>query len=283
MINEFIRYVNGWRIYFHDFFRFRNIHILDFNEFIRYNGDIERMEDYTMPRHPLSPFDKKIREQIAENLKKYTNHLTQGQLSDMTGIPASTLSGYFAMRSTPSPGNLQKIADALNIDKSEIDPRFLLDDSTGTDARKNMVRGPISYGYPYIAASISAGIFEECEAISELPKINVPDLMMGRYAKNPDIVFLHVNGESMNRVIENGALIAVLKQDDRSAYRDGDIVIMTNGRDYTIKHYYDDREHRQIILTPNSTESSFRPIVIPYDNEDGYRLFGKVVIYSVIL
>jgi transcriptional regulator with XRE-family HTH domain len=77
-----------------------------------------------MPRNQLSPFDKKLRKTISENLKKYTSHLTQGQLSDITGIPASTLSGYFSMRSTPNPGNIQLIADALHINKSDIDPRF---------------------------------------------------------------------------------------------------------------------------------------------------------------
>lgn len=77
-----------------------------------------------MPRNQLSKFDKELRAAIATNLKKYAGHLTQNQLSDMTGIPASTLSGYFAERSTPSAGNIQKIADALNTDKSNIDPRF---------------------------------------------------------------------------------------------------------------------------------------------------------------
>ena len=107
--------------------------------------------------------------------------------------------------------------------------------------------------------------------------------MMGRYAKNPNIVFMHVNGESMNRTIENGALIAVLKQDDRNAYRNGDIVIATNGREYTVKRMYDDPSHRQLILNPDSTDPDFPPIVIPYDSEEDYRLFGKVVVYSVVL
>lgn len=77
-----------------------------------------------MPRNKLSKFDKELRAQISANLKKYTEGLTQYQLSDMTGIPVSTLSGYFAMRSTPNAGNIQKIADALHIDKSDLDPRF---------------------------------------------------------------------------------------------------------------------------------------------------------------
>lgn len=77
-----------------------------------------------MPRNKLSKFDKELRAQISANLKKYTDGITQYELSAMTGIPVSTLSGYFAMRSTPNAGNIQKIADALHIDKSDLDPRF---------------------------------------------------------------------------------------------------------------------------------------------------------------
>lgn len=77
-----------------------------------------------MPRNKLSKFDKELRAQISANLKKYTDGITQYELSEMTGIPVSTLSGYFAMRSTPNAGNIQKIADALRIDKSDLDPRF---------------------------------------------------------------------------------------------------------------------------------------------------------------
>ena len=77
-----------------------------------------------MPRNKLSKFDKELSAQISANLKKYTEGLTQYQLSEMTGIPVSTLSGYFAMRSTPNAGNIQKIADALKINKSDLDPRF---------------------------------------------------------------------------------------------------------------------------------------------------------------
>jgi hypothetical protein len=77
-----------------------------------------------MPRNKLSKFDKELREIISNNFKKYTSHLTQNQFSVMTGIPSSTLSGYFSKRSTPDAGNVQKMADALNVLKSDIDPRF---------------------------------------------------------------------------------------------------------------------------------------------------------------
>lgn len=77
-----------------------------------------------MPRNSLSDFEKKLRKQISENLKRYSSNMTQNELSKLTGIPTSTISGYFAMRSTPSAGNIQKLADALNCSKSDLDPRF---------------------------------------------------------------------------------------------------------------------------------------------------------------
>lgn len=97
-----------------------------------------------MPRNKLSKFDKSLREQISNNLKRLCEGMTQYQLSDMTGIPVSTISGYFAMRSTPNAGNVQKIADALHVKKSDIDPRFSPDflnsnkdpEITGKDERE---------------------------------------------------------------------------------------------------------------------------------------------------
>ena len=98
-----------------------------------------------MPRNKLSHFDRNLRKQISENLKKYAGHLTQYQLSDMTGIPASTLSGYFSMRSTPNAGAVQKIADALNVNKSDIDPRFLTKALTSSDTDLKDVLTSASY------------------------------------------------------------------------------------------------------------------------------------------
>jgi len=77
-----------------------------------------------VPRHKLTTFERSLRQIIAQNLKKVSQGMTQNDLAAKTGIPTSTLSGYFAQRSTPSPGNVQRIADALDCNKSAIDPRF---------------------------------------------------------------------------------------------------------------------------------------------------------------
>ncbi|MFC6260244.1 helix-turn-helix domain-containing protein [Levilactobacillus fujinensis] len=77
-----------------------------------------------MPRHELSSFEKNIRQLIAQNLKTASRGMTQGDLAAKTGIPSSTLSGYFAQRSTPSPENVQLLADVLGVHRAAIDPRF---------------------------------------------------------------------------------------------------------------------------------------------------------------
>ena len=77
-----------------------------------------------MARNKLSPLDIKVREDISNNLKRLAHGRTQQQISDETGIPVSTLSGYFAKRSTPNAGAVQKLADYFGVNKSDIDPRY---------------------------------------------------------------------------------------------------------------------------------------------------------------
>ena len=74
----------------------------------------------------MSDFDKQVRNSISTNLKKLleSRGLTQVELSELVNIPASTLSGYFSERSTPTAGNIQKLADFFGVNKSDIDPRY---------------------------------------------------------------------------------------------------------------------------------------------------------------
>ncbi|EPF4429226.1 LexA family transcriptional regulator [Escherichia coli] len=77
-----------------------------------------------MARPSLNNFEKQLRKEISNNLKRITRGKTQAQISEMTGIPASTISGYFSQRSTIKEDNLKKIAKAFGVAESEIDPRF---------------------------------------------------------------------------------------------------------------------------------------------------------------
>lgn len=63
---------------------------------------------------------------IASNIKKYLheNNMTQKHLAALIGIKPSTLSDYMNLRSNPSHGVIQKIADVFEIAKSDIDTTY---------------------------------------------------------------------------------------------------------------------------------------------------------------
>lgn len=63
---------------------------------------------------------------IAENITYYRklNNMTQKELAEKVGIKPSTLSDYIKLRSAPSFGIIQKMADVFGIQKSDIDTTF---------------------------------------------------------------------------------------------------------------------------------------------------------------
>lgn len=63
---------------------------------------------------------------IATNIKRYIkeNKITQKELAEAIGISPSTMSDYMNLRSNPSHGVIQKIADFFGILKSDIDTTY---------------------------------------------------------------------------------------------------------------------------------------------------------------
>lgn len=140
-----------------------------------------------------------------------------------------------------------------------------------------------SQTYEYIPTSISAGMLEEINAVNST-LITVPDALAGRYAGNKDLCFMRVNGESMNRVIDNHSTIAVLKNISVYDIKNGDIIVATNSHgEYTVKRFFNDPNNERFILQPDSDDFSFLPLVFSYNTTEDIKIFGKVVIYSVIL
>ena len=81
-----------------------------------------------MARNKMSEADRIMLAVISHNIKERREYLnyTLKKLAEATGIKASTLSGYFTQRSMPDVNKTQKIAEALNVSKESIDPRFLI-------------------------------------------------------------------------------------------------------------------------------------------------------------
>lgn len=83
--------------------------------------------------------------------------------------------------------------------------------------------------------------------------------------------FLRVNGESMNKVVKNGAFALIHKQD---TIKNGEIaVVLVNGYDATLKKFT--KQDDLIILEPQSTDESFKTQV--YDKNTTIKILGKYV------
>lgn len=83
--------------------------------------------------------------------------------------------------------------------------------------------------------------------------------------------FLRVNGESMNKIIKNGAFALIHKQD---VVENGEIaVVLVNGFDATLKKFT--KQGDLIILEPQSNDESFKTQV--YDKNTSIKILGKYV------
>lgn len=130
------------------------------------------------------------------------------------------------------------------------------------------IKEPIYYMAP-VYGRISAGQpnwAEECIE-GRLPiDVNLMNII------NPEeCFFLRVNGESMNKLIKNGAYALIRKTD---VVDDGDIaVVLVNGYDATLKVF--NRQGDFILLEPMSTDPSFKTQVYGKDTE--IKVIGKYI------
>lgn len=193
--------------------------------------------------------------------------LSQQEVADTVGVSKSIISRWES-NEVKSMGvdKVKKICEALSLD-----PMSLINNNIDTTSNS------LAFSkYPYIPNPVSAGIPQSIDGIMELPQIAIPDEILGKYAKNKNIIIMKVNGESMNRVIENGSIIGVLTKVDRYNLKNGDIVVFNHEYEYSLKRFYNLGE--KIVFKPDSTDMRFTDIV--YNSDDNIEIIGKVILSS---
>src|SRR5699024_10708638 len=104
--------------------------------------------------------------------------------------------------------------------------------------------------YIHLPTAISAGLPLNVEAITEAGKISIPDSIMGKWAGSKGIMVLNVNGDSMDKIIPDGSLIAV-KPVGLTELKNGAIVVFSNGYEYSVKRYY--KHDDKLVFRPESS------------------------------
>jgi repressor LexA len=203
---------------------------------------------------------------FGNNLKKIRQEhdMTQEELAKRINTSRSNIANYENDKNMPSIEILNKLSEILNCSTDYLlgksDTRINISNIDESDKKFYMcpVYGQISAGQPNWA--------EEC--------------IEGRLPIDPDLMgivnpeehfFLRVNGESMNKVVRNGAFALIHKQD---VVEDGEIaVVLVNGYDATLKKFT--RQGDMIILEPESNDDSFKTQV--YDKTTQIKILGKYV------
>lgn len=202
--------------------------------------------------------------------------LTIGQLSAYTGLNSGFISQVeTGKRNTPKIETLDRIAKGLRISHEEIlkmagivenIPNELTISSTPSTV-SIPIYGRISAGYP-------EGAKEDIDG-----EIDVPNRISNRYSSD-ELIALRVNGESMNKVIPNGA-VAILAKIDKGEITNGDICgVIIDGEAATLKHVYQYPD--RIRFEPDSwLKEEFKPF--EYNKEDvengqpPIQIIGKLV------
>lgn len=197
-----------------------------------------------------------------KNLREELN-MTQQELADKLEGAKSTVAMYEKGNRKPS---LEVLVKLSNIFNCSID--YLLGK---TDVRKPIenINNPKKYYMCPVYGRISAGQpnwAEECIE-GRLPI----DIELMNIVNPEECFFLRVNGESMNKEIQNGAYALIRKTD---SVDDGDIaVVLVNGYDATLKVF--NRQGDFILLEPMSTDPAFKTQVYGRDTE--IKIIGKYI------
>ena len=200
----------------------------------------------------------------------------QDQLADKLDVSKQTISNWETGNKSPRMGKVEELAELFNVSKS-----FIID-GQDSDIEINV---PVTSTYNYFDTGLSAGILTQVDPFtaSNVEKIALSDVVMGKYAGDKDIFISHVNGESMNRIIPDKSLIAIKKARYFSEFKNGDIVVFRDGGDMSVKRFYNNEKSKTISFTPDSTDKEYEPIVYRYEDVDELEIVGRVVVYTVEL
>jgi hypothetical protein len=150
----------------------------------------------------------------------------------------------------------------------------------GTLDFEPILKNPIPL-YDFYAA---AGTFSEIQSEKDFTLIEGPENTKSNYFA------CRIVGESMNRVIPNGSIC--LFKPDSGGSRNGKIVLVENidiqdtdfNSAFTIKTYSSEKavteegwEHKSIVLRPNSTDISFKDILIKEEKGSQMRVVGEFI------
>lgn len=190
-------------------------------------------------------------------------NLTQGDIAKLLNITIAAYSYYENEKRDMTPDTIIKLAEYFDV-------------STDYLLGKSDIRNPEKM------SDISDKIYM-CPVYGQIPAGEpnwAEECIEGRLPLDPNLMnildpeecyFLRVNGESMNKVIKNGAYALIRKTD---WVENGEIaVVLVNGYDATLKKFT--KNNDVVVLEPMSNDPTFQTQI--YTKDTPIRIIGKYI------
>lgn len=96
-----------------------------------------------MARRKITEVERNIMKEISKNLRKILKDTgwNQKELAEKVGLSTSVMSDYLNEKTMATPGSVQMMADALGLEKGDIDPSFKSNTvNTDSEKKKRMLK-----------------------------------------------------------------------------------------------------------------------------------------------
>lgn len=217
---------------------------------------------------------------IVNHMKK--RGISRRKLSSDLDISYTTVTDWINAKTYPRIDKIEMMANYFGINKSDLVENASTENLAGASQKNNLsIKTLPLYG------NVAAGAIAEIEGVDvwDVETLDIPSVMLGRYANDDHLFSMYVNGDSMDKVIPSGAIIAV-KTLDEHLYKDGDIVIFSNHGEYSLKRYRPDMIDGFVVFEPDSNNADFKNIAINNTalyEADEVSIYGKVIFFSTTL
>lgn len=212
---------------------------------------------------------------FAERLRELRNEkkMTMKDLADKLSLTEQAISMYERNERRPNFEKLEEIADFFNIDMNYLLGKSIIKNSYASELTEIPLDNIIFDDYfpLHYWSGLSAGSFEELIEAEPDSVVYVPITFQN---KKKRLHAFKINGTSMNNVIPDGSI--VVSEDNYNnaiKYSDGTIVVAFMDGTATVKRLYSSED--SITLSPDSTDKSHMPIIVPKDKE--LVIIGKVI------
>lgn len=119
------------------------------------------------------------------------------------------------------------------------------------------------------------------ENMREFRQLAVPNSLLGRHAGDKELLFMHVTGDSMDKVLPDGCIVAVKRGVALHELKDKDVVALFVDNQLYIKAFFFDEKNNRLIFKPVSHNPLH--IGLTLDIKESSTIFGRVIAFNVII